>query len=296
MNSAKPKHWKPNLRDALFCSLFRAGVPAVLRWLQGKERVSIICYHDPAPELLARHFEYLQKHYNFVSLTEVLDAWDNGTALSGRPLVVTLDDGHRGNFALMPVFQRYAVKPTIFLCSAIAGTKRGFWFMHVPRAELGSFKSLSNAQRRDRLTQLGFQFEQAQAEREALSAEEIAEMASVVDFQAHSRFHPILPTCDDNEARSEITDCLAELSQQLGIRSSVFAYPNGSYSPRDRQLVIEAGYRAAVTVDTDYNDRLTDRFTLKRTCIPDISSVAELAVKTSGLWTLLLRFKATCNF
>ena len=51
----------------------------------------------------------------------------NWARVPERALVVTFDDGHRGNHRLLPIFRRYGIRPTIYLCSQIVGTQRGYW-------------------------------------------------------------------------------------------------------------------------------------------------------------------------
>ena len=43
-------------------------------------------------------------------------------------MVVTFDDGHIKNHSLLPVFKKYQVPVTIFLCSGIVDTGKHFWF------------------------------------------------------------------------------------------------------------------------------------------------------------------------
>jgi hypothetical protein len=63
-----------------------------------RNRVSILAYHDPSPDVFDRHLRFLADRYNVIALADLLEAlgsekWGD---LPARPLVVTFDDGHRG--------------------------------------------------------------------------------------------------------------------------------------------------------------------------------------------------------
>ena len=276
-------------RDVLFWLLHACGLAQLLYAAQKQDEVVILAYHDPSPDVLDRHLQYLTRKYTVLRLVEVLQGWELGCPLAGRPLVVTLDDGHQGNAALLRVFKKYQIRPTIFLCSAIAGTRRGFWFQHVPQSARQALKRKTEPDRKEALAAFGFQYETEFDARETLSAEEIVKMREEVDFQAHTRYHRILPTCGDALASDEIAGCRAELFERFGVTADVLAYPNGDHSDRDVALARKAEFRAAVTVSPGFNSARTDRYRLHRICIPDDASVAELAVKVSGLWARLRR-------
>jgi Polysaccharide deacetylase len=85
--------------------------------------VPILNYHvigrapagAPFPELyvgradFARQLRWLKAHrYHAVSLRRVYDYWRRGLALPPRPIVLTFDDGYRGQFTnALPLLRRY---------------------------------------------------------------------------------------------------------------------------------------------------------------------------------------------
>src|SRR5262245_26622606 len=91
-----------------------SGIGLLVRHTIARRRVSILVYHDPTPEDFERHLKYLSRRYNFVSLGQVIDAMTNGhwADLPNRSLLLTFDDGHRGNADLVDLFAHYGVKPT----------------------------------------------------------------------------------------------------------------------------------------------------------------------------------------
>ena len=280
------------MRKFAFLILRWTGVPFLLREYVQRKMVTILCYHDPNPETAATHFRFLAKHYQIIPLRRYVD-WRQGKsreAMPSKALVVTFDDGHKGNYNLLPVFRRYQVLPTIFLCSSIVGTHRHYWWKACPNVDVvHALKPLDNDERLRQLAEFGFQENRKYVERQSLSQKEIEELRTPVDLQAHSRYHPILPRCTDDQSWEEIAGSKIELEKIFGLSVYAFAYPNGDYSPREPVLVKKAGYICALTIDGGYNTPNTDMFLLRRLRVDDEADINELIVKASGLWSFFER-------
>jgi poly-beta-1,6-N-acetyl-D-glucosamine N-deacetylase len=253
-----------------------------------RRSATILVYHDPSPETMETHLRALRRRYNLISLASYISSRSGGAALPRKSLVITLDDGHVGNSKLRTVFERFEVRPTIFVCTGLVGTRRGFWFRHARDVEV--LKRLPNKDRISAMQLSGFSPDAERAEREALSDGEILALASVADIESHTATHPILPTCTDEEARSELSGSKAHLEQRFGFAVYALAYPNGDYSDRELSLARAAGYACALTVDAGSNSPSTDLFRLKRIAVDDHDSVDAVIVKASGLWGLIKRF------
>jgi peptidoglycan/xylan/chitin deacetylase (PgdA/CDA1 family) len=250
-----------------------------------RRRVTIIFYHDPSPKTLGTHLAELQRTYNLISLRQFVEAHRAGTinTLPPKALVVTLDDGHAGNFKLEPLLKQLNVPITIFLCSGIVESASRFWFKHVG-SEVEALKHQGDAERLTRLQRLGFDQTVEGAEGDALSKHEIEQLSSLVDFQSHTVSHPVLPYCSSEKARDEIFRSKQDLEREYGFVIYALSYPNGDYSDREIVLARGAGYRCALTADVGFNSGRTDPFRLKRIGIDDTDGVDELLVKTCGLW------------
>jgi peptidoglycan/xylan/chitin deacetylase (PgdA/CDA1 family) len=278
--------------------LFRySGLPSLIRALLVRDRATIIFYHDPQPEVVERHLQYLAKHYRFETLDRVVDAIrrKDWTGIRRHSLVVTIDDGHRGNARLGELFARYGVRPTIYLCSQIVGTERQFWF-RLPGVRAGESKPLPNAKR---LAELKRRFDWDPltvnaGQRHALSLDELKQLQPHVDFGSHTRFHPILTTCSDAESREEIALSKQEIEAMLGSECRHFSYPNGDYTVREANFAREAGYVSARTVDLGWNGPDTDPYRLKMTGVSDDASVSVLACQVVGFPTYFGRLMKGC--
>ena len=117
-------------------------------------------------------------------------------------------------------------------------------------------------------------------------------MQDWADLGAHTRFHPILVTCDDEECWEEISLSRKELTPLVGREFDQFAYPNGDYSEREVGFVKQAGFASARTCDPGWNDAKTDRFRLKGIYIDDEASVDKFAVQLTGVPALARRLVA----
>jgi peptidoglycan/xylan/chitin deacetylase (PgdA/CDA1 family) len=274
------------IKRGVFVLLRLSLLPRLLRARFQRERVTAILYHAIEPERLDHHLAALTRRYHFIPLAEYVEARQNGgtARLPRNAAVLTFDDGHAVNAAVLPVLRKYGIRPTIFVCTGIVGSRRHFWFRDAAsRGEIPSLKALPDAERLALLGKRGFEEEREYPDRQALTWEEMEAMREWVDFQPHTRFHPILPRCDAERARREIVASKADLEAR-GYAVTCFAYPDGAYTAREEAMVREAGYASAMTVDLGYNNGTTDLYRLKRISLNDAGDVSEVLVKASGLW------------
>jgi len=281
-------------RQLAALALHWSGIPLLVRHTIARRRVTIVLYHDPAPEVLDRHLRYLAKRYSFITLDRLVEAIRDRDAshLPPRSLVVTFDDGHRGNHRLKPIFEKYGVRPTVYLVSRVVATRRRFWFRHVGEARSHELMPQPNRERLEILRERdGFTptTEHPEEDRQALSAAELTELAAGVDFGSHTCFHPSLVTCSDEECELELRESKRDLEKLLGRECRHLAYPNGDYSEREIRLAREAGYLSARSIDVGWNGVHTDPYRLRVTGVTDDASIHLLAAQLSGI-TMYLRY------
>ena len=253
-----------------------------------RRRVSVLVYHDPSAEQFESHLRYLAPRYSFVSLDRIADAFEYGTwqGLPDYPLAVTFDDGWRGNAELVELCQRFECPITIYACSQIVDTARHYWSTETRDHRL---KHISNAERVRVLVASGMRPDREFVVRQALTRDEAETMTDVADFGSHTRFHPVLTMCSDDEAGDEIQLSKEEIEEFSGAACTHFAYPYGAHSVRERELVRSAGYRTARTIDPGWNDAGSDPYALRAFGVPDDASIDRLAAELAGaafLWRL----------
>jgi len=281
---------KPSIRSAVFGLLRFSGLPFLLRELWQRNRVSIVTYHELTAARADAHFSVLRARYNIISLSQFLAARSRQTVdrLPRKAMIVTFDDGYKSNYGLTSVIAKHRIPVTVFLCSGIVATRRHYWWQHTTGAgEAQALKTLPDNQRVETLLRRGHTDTREYETRESLSRDEIRVMKSVVDFQSHTVFHPILPVCSRERARREIVVSKETLERDHGLKIYALAYPNGDYSDREIRLLQQTGYSCGLTLDAGSNDFQTDPFRLRRVALPNDAGINEVIVKASGLWEIL---------
>ncbi len=262
------------LKNLIGIFVFLLGIPILTqRWIS-RNRVAILFYHDPKPTVFAKHIAYLSRHYTLIPLDTLVAAIHRKdfAEIPSRSVVITIDDGHTGNFELLPVFKQHQIRPTIYICTQIVNTHRHFWFKIDGQsiAEKERLKRLPNAERLAHLKNTAdFEPEKMYPDRQALNITEMKKMAENVDFQPHTRFHSILPYCTETECKQEILDSKTDLETLLGIECSHFSYPNGDYTKREIEIVKAGGFRSARTTEMGWNTLDTPLYRLKAIPITD---------------------------
>lgn len=276
-------------KEVAFFLLRRSGLPCIIRELVQRWCVTILVYHKLSPGVAERHFDALRRNYNIITLRDYLDFRTKPQRqLPPKALIVTLDDGHKGNYALRPILEKHNIQATVFLCSGLVDTHRHFWFeIEMSDNVRQALKYVRDEERLKTLAAMGFVETAEYPTRHALSAVEITEMKPAVDFQSHTVYHPVLPQCSNQRAVDEISNSKFELENKLALHINALAYPNGDYSSREVIAAEKSGYQCALTLDFGFNSRTTPAFQLKRICISDDAGLDELLVKASGVWGFL---------
>ena len=108
-----------------------------------------------------------------------------------------------------------------------------------------------------------------------------------MDFQSHSKFHPVLTRCDDEECWSEMEHSKVALEKMLDKEVDHFSYPNGDYKEREMQYAEKCGYRSCRSVDLGWNDIHTDPNRLKAMGIEDDANINTLVGQITGFYGYL---------
>lgn len=98
-----------------------------------------------------------------------------------------------------------------------------------------------------------------------LNWEQIREMARKnIDFGGHTANHVVLPLENESAMENEIFASKRELERQLKCETASFAYPNGEFNAKIRQIIADAGYKIAVTTEKKINKKGADLLALGR--------------------------------
>jgi peptidoglycan/xylan/chitin deacetylase (PgdA/CDA1 family) len=261
-----------------------SGVSFLLREIIFRNKVTIIHYHDPGLEVMRRHIRYLEKHYNIISLRKLVNAIyiKDSTNIPLKSLIITIDDGNKNNYKLLQLFKANKILPTIYLCSDIIDTNRKYWFK-TRITDIEKLKSYENKQRLKVLyDEVEYEQQKEYSTRQALNREELKAMSAYVDFQSHSKYHPVLPTCADQVCKEEIEGSKNILEDLFNINIEHFSYPNGDYSDREIEYLVSSDYKSGRTVDVGWNDVNSNPFKLKSMGIDDDATINILSAQVCG--------------
>ena len=248
-------------------------------------------FHEISPEIAEQSLAYLTKHYNIIDLNLFLKASKdkNPELLPKNPLIITFDDGHLSNYAIVETFRRFKTPFTIFVCSHIIGTKRKFWFKFVWEHGLNveHLKQVSNQERLRLLKKNGFEQDKEFDEPQAMSISQIREIDDIVNIQSHTCYHPCLQNCSENELNFELRSSKIFLEEEFNYHINAIAYPNGDYSEKIIETASNLQYECGLTLDYGFNTIKTDLFKLKRFSVNDTGDLNEFIVKSSGFWSFI---------
>lgn len=276
-----------NMMYYLSCLFIRYSGLATADRMLSRDKITIVMYHNPDPVTFEKHVRYLVKKYHPVSFSDLSELLrqEHHTVIPANPLLITIDDGWKENYGLLPVIRKYNIRPLLFLTAQLIDTERGFWWTQCPPGEVEYLKRLPTLEARAWLRdKYGHEPEKEYpGERQVLNMQEINEMKPYVDFGLHSSFHPVLTTCTREEKREEIMQGKLLLEQMLGTEIRAFSYPNGNYDDECIHLLIEAGIEVARTTDAGRNHRASDPYRLKITGVSDTGSVSKLVAELTGI-------------
>lgn len=255
-------------------------ISGIVRCAMGRSNTGIIVYHRISPSVFESHVCRLVRLYNVIPFSRLIDAVErqDWTHMPPRSLVIHFDDGDKGFADLEPVIRKYRLPVVQFLVSGGVGTNRHCW-----NGKVGSKdkRRLKQMRQHDRLAWLRENVEHEPGreypDRQMLDEREVRQlMCAGVEFGAHTVTHEELPTCSDETAWKEISECKKELERFVGMPIEHFAYPSGSFSEREAQYVRRAGFRSARTMVRGWNNARSDVFKLKDLGPGDDLSVSQI--------------------
>lgn len=234
-------------------------------FIRQKYVVPIIMYHSvfpnaPAENRLAvsvksfeRQMKFLKSHkYNVVTLQELADLIKNKDKIPQKTIAITFDDGYKNFYTYaFPILKKYSLPAAMFI---IVG-------------------------------------EVSRPQNDRLSWKEIMAMqdSGIITFGSHTIGpEPLVNIDSEQELRRQIFDSRKILEERLGKDVTTFSYPEGGFNARIRKLVIDAGYKLAVSTNPGKEFPDGDIFALKRLRISSTSdNLLIFWIETSGYYNFV---------
>ncbi len=236
-------------------------------FLSPRYSVPILMYHDfgssanegdplaVTPDRFEEQMAYLKKHdYKVISLDALVDGIREGKKFPFKTVVITIDDGNKTNYTYAyPILKKYGFPAIIFL-----PTNR------------------------------------IEVNKKYLTWAEIKEMSrNGISFGSHTKEHLVLSRLtDQNTLWDEIAGSKAMIEQSAGIPVLYFSYPIGVFTQQIKDLVKEAGYKAAVTTNRgkDYSNT-RDLYELHRVSVRNGDLSWSFWGKLSGYYNFFRKAK-----
>ena len=95
----------------IFKAIRISGLPVLVREVIQRNQVTILMFHDIGKEPAEQAFLYLSRKYNIIDLNDFIKAHETkeGSKLPKKALIITFDDGHIGNYEILPIIRKYKV-------------------------------------------------------------------------------------------------------------------------------------------------------------------------------------------
>jgi peptidoglycan/xylan/chitin deacetylase (PgdA/CDA1 family) len=246
---------------------------------------------------------YVSRHYKVMSMARLMEHLESGATDTAMAITFD-DGYQDNYLSAFPILQRHGLPATIFLSTGSLDSREPLWFeelalalktsaqqyldieIGIPRrfwlrtteerltANLqltGLLKLLPDAEFRRVCTEILRKLEVSDrsARRDKmLTWDQVRLMKSKgIDFGGHTVNHPFLSRLPKDQALWEVSECKRRIESELQSSADFFAYPNGreeDYGKWNKEVIREAGYRAAVTTIWGTNYRSTDPMELRR--------------------------------
>lgn len=256
--------------------------------------ISVYC-HNPSRDQFEGCVRWFKKHgFSFISVDELIEIVEKKLPIPQKSVVLTADDCWKENAVnVVDVARIHGVPVTIFANLEPIENHDAYWWSYIDKAnEMGVLKtpiqSLKKLSNDERLKYLAIAKKYIAPFQQAMSKEDIQQFDanSPAKFGSHTITHPILPKCSDEVARFEIEESKRILESWLNRPVESFAYPNGSYTSREIDMLKTSGYRIAFTTKPEYirPHHLETPFELPRFDVLEHVSMAENICRMTGIW------------
>lgn len=218
-------------------------------------------YHvNTSPAVFDTHMKYLHdNNYSVINLQDLEKGFD--TRDSSQYAVITFDDGFHDFFTTaFPILKKYNFSATVFLPTGFIDNERL------------SFK-----------------------DKECMSWNEVRQLIKEdISFGSHTASHPQLTNLREDEIEHEIKASRERIEDETGTKVESFSYPfafpqeNRDFIARYKELLVEQGYRTAVTtIIGRATIGLDDPFFLKRIPTNDGDDLLFFRLKLQGAYDWL---------
>lgn len=309
-------------------------------YTQTRNRLSVLMYHRVTKtpkcihsrqsgmfiedKMFEKQIEYLMAHYSIISLKDLQEFIENGTALPSHPLLITFDDGYRDNYLYaLPILKKRNLPAIIFAATGYIDRQLIPWRERYyrlieelsvqdivqaikdsgiicPKKSCVSedtlhhwFVNLTEDQRNALWPILEHEAQIDPVEYENLfcSWEELRAMDQAgFSVEDHTISHPELPELCDELIKDEIVASKEMIEAKLDKTVTAVAYPFGIYDHRVLSKIDELGIVFSFTTCsglTRFKEIKANRLSIPRNGQSLDDTFEIFAFKASGAWKYL---------
>lgn len=135
-------------KDLLYAGLLSTPARMWLRTQVPSDHIAVLMYHELARDDadieawtvvresdFLRQLEYLTRHYEILSLDQALVHMQSPSASPRPRVVITFDDGDRGNATvLLPIVEAFKIPVTIYIATRQVAEAKSYWFDRIINA------------------------------------------------------------------------------------------------------------------------------------------------------------------
>ncbi|MDZ5254502.1 polysaccharide deacetylase family protein [Clostridium sp. LIBA-8841] len=217
--------------------------------------IPILCYHDVtannpnnnglliSPEKFKEQLQYLKdNNYTPITLDELYDYLRNNKEIPEKPVVITFDDGYKGNYEYAyPILKEFKFPATMFVISNYVG---GSDFMTTEQ-----IKEMSN---------------------------------NGIQIESHTSKHDDLSKLNETEQVETLKNSKTSLEKIIEKPVNFVAYPFGRHNPSTRIAAEKAGYKLGFNLNGNFADRKDHNFNMDRIYVNGNDSLKEFENKLTG--------------
>jgi len=294
------------LRGAMRTALYRTGALSLYHRIRNQHVLTVVAFHrvlrpeDPrwttalvnwtmTDETFGQCLRFFNRHYNVVSLGEVMASIEGKCPLPSRSLLITFDDGFADNLDYaLPLLRKHNASATIFITSDVIGHEERLWTEDLlwavtagrvsqeTLAQLHPLLFAGSAYDPDdpmliwEIVRQGPQVDLARVyaaihrlkielapvthPRQMLTRDEIAGLvANGLFIGAHGKTHTALPSSSD--LLSELCHARTTLTEVVSVQGhaqvDALSFPHGAYTSEVVYQALAAGYRLLFTGDAE---------------------------------------------
>lgn len=217
--------------------------------------IPILCYHDVTPnnpdnnELLVNpekfkeQLQYLKdNNYTPISLDEFYDYLRNNQPIPEKSVVITFDDGYKGNYEYAyPLLKEFKFPATVFVISNYVGAPD---FMTAEQ-----LKEMSD---------------------------------NGIEIESHTFKHDDLSKLDETQQLETLKKSKNDLEKIIEKPIDFVAYPFGRHNSNTRIAAEKAGYKLGFNLNGNFADRKDNNFNIDRIYVSNNDSLKKFESRLKG--------------